>query len=227
MFSRAAVLAVASAIPLLLAVLSGRTDEPATAIEQCEDMDSPELRIRCLEDAIRQLSSGASPAPGSTANVRASVGGTAEFAESAPQPQIQQPPAGPPGIEDTAVKGEAEAAGSLPAQRMSEPAGQAETSVLDEMGSEQLPTAEKAESEDADVRVSAQVVAFDFVGRDKLRMRLQNGQVWRQIDADRGNFSTMLRHKEVFQVELWQTGLGGYRMRILPTNKTVRVQRVK
>jgi hypothetical protein len=71
------------------------------------------------------------------------------------------------------------------------------------------------------------VVAFDFVGRNKLRVRLVNGQVWRQIDADRGDFQAMLRNQEGFEVELWQTGLGGYRMRILPTSKTVRVQRLK
>jgi hypothetical protein len=95
------------------------------------------------------------------------------------------------------------------------------------MGSEQLPGPENAATDQPDARVTVQVVAFDFVGRNKLRVRLVNGQVWRQIDADRGDFQAMLRNQEGFEVELWQTGLGGYRMRILPTSKTVRVQRLK
>lgn len=93
------------------------------------------------------------------------------------------------------------------------------------LGAEQLAARSgKRESPD---RVQATVVAFDFVRRDKLRVTLDNGQVWRQTDADRPNHYRSLRRMESFEVEMWETGLGGYRMLIKPTNKMVRVQRIK
>lgn len=76
-------------------------------------------------------------------------------------------------------------------------------------------------------RIPATVVAFDFVRRDKLRVTLDNGQVWRQTDADRPSHYRSLRRFDTFEVEMWETGLGGYRMLIKPTNKMVRVQRLK
>ena len=126
--------------------------------------------------------------------------------------------------------GEAAVSGETPPTQVHAepgPASAAEMPDIDDMGSEQLPGPESAETDDSDTRVTVEVVAFDFVGRNKLRMRLVNGQVWRQIDADRSDFQAMLRNQEGFIVELWKTGLGGYRMRILPTSNTIRVQRLK
>lgn len=228
MISRTATLAVASAIPLLLTVLPCQADEQESAIEQCSDIDNPELRIRCLEDAIRQLAGDRAPAPDTPAEVPAA----AETAAAAPEsttPGPMAPSKDPFGIEAAAVDGAAKVAETTPVEKVTDadPPSQTETSKLDSMGSEQLPGLETAETDASDIRVTAQVVAFDFVGRNKLRMRLQNGQVWRQIDADRGDFQAALRNKEHFEVELWQTSLGGYRMQILSTSKTVRVQRLK
>jgi hypothetical protein len=229
MSSRSASLALACAIPLAMIALCGHADEQGSAIDHCAAIGNPEQRIRCLEDAIRQLSGHASSAPDTTANVPAAGNGTAGVPESSsagPMPRSSAPP----GMEAAAAGGAAtEALETLPTQQRTEPnpASAADLPRIDSMGSEQLPGPENAATDQPDARVTVQVVAFDFVGRNKLRVRLVNGQVWRQIDADRGDFQAMLRNQEGFEVELWQTGLGGYRMRILPTSKTVRVQRLK
>ena len=73
----------------------------------------------------------------------------------------------------------------------------------------------------------ATVVAFDFVRSEKLRVTLNNDQVWRQTDADRLNHYRSRRRLEAFDDEMWETGLGGYRMLIKPTKQIVRVQRLK
>jgi len=95
---------------------------------------------------------------------------------------------------------------------------------LDRLGQEQL---DKPDADKLDKRINTHVVSFDFVAIERLRVRLENGQVWRQTDADRPKLSLSLRKLESFDVEMWKTGLGGYRMKILPTGKTVRVRRLQ
>ncbi len=97
---------------------------------------------------------------------------------------------------------------------------------LERFGQEQLNVPTSAVG-DSDNPISAQVVSFDFVAFERLRVRLENGQVWRQTDADRPKLSRNLRKLESFDVEMWKTGLGGYRMKILPIGRTVRVKRLR
>jgi hypothetical protein len=213
-------LAAAGAILSVLSLPIGHAQQQGGAIERCAGVADAAARIRCLEDAIRGLSDQAPGGPTGAADARAATdsdtspttGATAATAPSAGEGR------------DTPGAAANDAAPAVAAPARPEPA--ADASPLDRMGEQQV----QRENEAADIdglRVSAQVVQFDFVGRNKLRMRLENGQVWRQIDADRGDFYPMLRGEERFEVELWQTGIGGYRMRFLPGNRTLRVRRIQ
>lgn len=228
MSCRTATLALAFSIPMAMVTLCGLADEKGSAIDRCAEIGISEQRIRCLEDLVRELSGIAPSAPDTTAEAPAAIAGTADVPAATAGDEVPRPSAAP-GLEAAAVHGETEPGMTLPVQEREEPnpASVVETFTIDDMGSEQLPNPDGAETEDPDIRFTVEVVDFDFVGRNKLRMRLVNGQVWRQIDADRSDFQAMLRNKEGFVVELWKTALGGYRMRILPTSKTVRVQRLK
>ncbi len=145
-------------------------------IARCAASSSKDLRIACLEDALREL--------GAEGVVAASV------SSSAGEPEIAAPPAV-------------------------------------ELGQEQVEPRETKTVED-EKAISATVVEFRFVGYRRLLVRLDSGQVWRQIDGDRTSVQRGLRNQQsAFPVELWSASLGGYRMRIIPLNRTIRVERVR
>jgi len=254
--------AVIGAMVWSLGCLPAAAQDYAGVIEHCAGIEPADARIRCLEEAIRQLSEppadeavsapaakhdlpdptpndhGAAPVPADTADVAGEAVPAPAAVPVAPPPARPDPEPGPARSDTrTAATDDADVTTGQPgapvepgarddAARAATPAASSNESTLDRMGAEQLPT-DDDQQDIANVRVPATVVAFDFVGRDKLRVRLENDQVWRQIDADRGDFYPLLRNSETFEVELWQTSLGGYRMRILPTNRTVRVRRIQ
>ena len=212
-------LAAAGAILSVLSLPIGHAQQQDSAIERCAGVADAAARIRCLEDAIRGLSDQAPGAPTGAADAPAAT--DSDTSPTTGASAAAAPSAGEGRDAPEAAANEAAPAAAAPAR--SEPA--ADVSPLDRMGEQQVRRENEADSDG--IRVSAQVVQFDFVARNKLRMRLENGQVWRQIDADRGDFYPMLRGEERFEVELWQTGIGGYRMRFLPGNRTLRVRRIQ
>lgn len=181
-------------------------------IEMCARATSSGERIQCLEDAIRRLQG-------------VPVAEVIEDAAAA-EPEPLAPAAEPirKNAEDVLVP-VAEAA-PAPVERIETPAPAAADSAIDELGLEQVE-ARNTRQRDPEERIKAEVVEFDFVGRQKLRVRLANGQIWKQTNADRPNHYRALRNKEGFSVELWETGLGGYRMYIVDIGRTVRVERLK
>lgn len=112
-----------------------------------------------------------------------------------------------------------------------EPGPAAEQVAPDRLGDEPVLGAEQVrpgQSGDAEEpRVRATVVDFRFVGYRRLMVELDNGQVWRQIDGDRTSVERGLRNTETFDVDMWGTKLGGYRMHILPLGRTLRVERLR
>jgi hypothetical protein len=185
-------------------------------ISGCASGKSQEARIACLEDALRKLSNdggGADP----PATVQA-------------KPSRKRPlPADAPAPEGTPAAVEAAAIRKEPPRRDSRPEAPA-TAIGDaanaNLGAEQVEARNRSTSEDEEI-VNATVVDFDFVGYRRLLVQLDNGQIWRQIDGDRVSVDRGLRHDDPFDVEMWGTRLGGYRMRILPLNRTIRVERLK
>lgn len=217
-------LTAAGAILSVLSLSISHAQPSSAAIERCAGVADAAARIRCLEDAIRDLSDPAAEAPADAADPPAA--GDNDTAPAAAAPAAGAPAAGDAGRKSPGAAAPGAANDTAPARAAptrSDPA--ADASPLERMGEEQVRP--ENDAEETDSRISARVVQFDFVGRNKLRMRLENGQVWRQIDADRGDFYPMLRGEERFEVELWQTGIGGYRMRLLPGSRTVRVRRIQ
>ena len=97
---------------------------------------------------------------------------------------------------------------------------------IDELGAEQVARHSESRAK-PEVPVRASVVSVDFVGYQRLVVELDNGQIWRQTNGDRANVARDLRNEETFQVELRRTGLGGYRMYLVPLDRTIRVERLK
>lgn len=195
---------------MLFAALRSPVAAQTTAeqvIARCALHEDRNARITCLEAA---LEAGA-PAGGEGAAEPFSIGDE----EAAPSPLSGKRDAVPATAPDTLGTADRQATGAS-ADREPERAG------LDALGLERV---EETANEGA--RYTATVVAFDVVGYRRLLVELENGQVWRQIDGDRRDVSRGLRGEETFEVELWQTGLGGYRMKIGPLDRTIRVDRVR
>lgn len=79
-------------------------------------------------------------------------------------------------------------------------------------------------SEDAD-RVSATIVAAQRVHPNRLRLELENGQVWRQVQAD--TQIVELPANDRVAAEIWQSGFGGYRMHLPAFDRVLKVERLR
>ena len=97
--------------------------------------------------------------------------------------------------------------------------------AAEKLGAEQLEKSELLNDEP--VRVLARVVSHHEVGYQKLRVELDNGQVWQQTDGDRIRVISKLRNRPEFSAEFWSTKTGGYRMHIPAENLTLRMRRLK
>ncbi len=136
-------------------------------------------------------------------------------------------------IEEAVEEVVAEAAGSsgagtnvaIASASTSATAVPAQDDALDSLGQEQVERIVSAENEPQ--RIRATVVSYEFVGYNKLRVHLENGQIWRQSNADRPNLSRALRNKDQFEVDLWETERGRFRMYVVDANKTLTVRRIK
>jgi hypothetical protein len=198
---------------LLFAAGLCRADVEAR-IEHCAARPTPAERIACLEENLRELGGAARtpmPLPSNTASAPAPLPEHATPTD-APSPQADTPradttpaPSGP----DAAPDAQEPRAGAAV-----------------ELGAEQVAARERARPAEA-APVRATVTEFRFFGYRRLMVRLDNGQVWQQIDGDRTSVERGLRDSGSFDVEMWPTRLGGYRMRILPLDRTIRVERVR
>lgn len=182
-------------------------------ISDCALLESKDARIACLEHALRRLDDG---------------GDVASTAEAVVSETPQEPaPVDPAPVEEPPPPVEAVKAADAPPASAPEPgpADKADPPVA-QLGSEQVEAHHRSKAEVATV-LRATVVDFDFFGYRRLRVQLDNGQIWRQIDGDRTSVERELRNETSFDVELWGTGLGGYRMRIAELDRTLRVERLK
>lgn len=181
-------------------------------ISDCASLESKDARIACLEHALRQLDDG-----GDAASAAEAVEGQAL---QEPAPVVDSAP-----IEEPLPPVEAAKAAEAPPAPETGAADEADP-PLAQLGTEQVEARNRSKAEDA-TTVRATVVDFDFVGYRRLRVQLDNGQIWRQIDGDRTSVERELRNETSFDVELWGTGLGGYRMRIADLDRTLRVERLQ
>lgn len=198
-------------------------------ISLCRQETTLATRIRCLESVIRRISPVVADT-GTNAAVTP-LGSLSSLSDQKPANEDVPPVAISADIASAAIEKATTAGTSAMDGNSTESptrtVDQAPTaSGLDSLGEEQIAPKPSRE-ERGNQRLRAHVVAFDFVGRDKLRVRLENGQVWRQSNADRPDLSRALRRKEEFEVELWKSPRGRYRMYIPDANKTLHVTRLK
>lgn len=220
---------ICSLIVLQLAASHVMADTAADVIARCAASISSEARVACLEEVIRDMSG--EPV---AAHV---VAGEPEplVAEPVPAPaaEVSQSAAEPILVEASTV---VIAATSVEPEEVTarEPeAPLATTSATEDIIAEPIPElgAEQVAMRKGNApelpRIKAVVVSHSEVGYQKLRVRLDNGQTWQQTDGDRIRAGRKVRNAPTFEVELWKTKSGGYRMNIPSMNMTLRMRRLE
>ena len=69
------------------------------------------------------------------------------------------------------------------------------------------------------------VAEFEYVGYRKLQVRLENGQIWRQIKGDVQEIRISTDRNPT--VDITESSLGGYKLRLNEIKRTIRVQRIR
>lgn len=69
------------------------------------------------------------------------------------------------------------------------------------------------------------VQGYDTVPFEKLVVTLENGQVWKQINGDNQEIRVNLDRNQT--VDITESSLGGYKLRLNEMRRTLRVERVK
>lgn len=212
---------------LLFCAIATVLSDPALAnnedvIARCTTIAAVGDRILCLEDALRQAprapkeipAVAETPAPSPPDPVTAATDAAVEIASGAAIEVTTAVSQVVESIESEIVDDE---------QREESVASTA--TEPKELGAEQVAPGENV-GRHAD-RISAKIISFDVVGVGSLRFWLDNGQVWRQVGDDDQNIRRKIRNAENIPVEMWKSRTGGYRMRILSIDRTVRVKRLK
>ena len=70
-----------------------------------------------------------------------------------------------------------------------------------------------------------EVEKFERVGYRQLQVRLQNGQIWRQIRGDDQEIRVTVERNPT--VDITESSLGGFRLRLNEIRRTIRVRRIR
>lgn len=70
-----------------------------------------------------------------------------------------------------------------------------------------------------------QVASYSYVPYERLVVRLENGQVWRQIKGDTKRIRVDLKRNQT--ADITESNLGGYKLRLNEMRRTIRVERIK
>jgi hypothetical protein len=95
--------------------------------------------------------------------------------------------------------------------------GASQVLALTQTKEEKLESLEKAEG--------LVVTSYDTVPYEKLQVTLENGQVWRQINGDTQKIRVDLKRNQTVDIE--ESSLSGYKLRLNEMSRTVRVQLVQ
>lgn len=71
----------------------------------------------------------------------------------------------------------------------------------------------------------AKIVGFEELHRGRLVIALDNGQIWRQLDVD--SRTVRLQSEVSYDVEIWRSGFGGYRMKVADNARIMSVERLR
>jgi len=192
------------------------------AIEMCRQAAGDAERIACLEAELSRQSRE-SEAPGAT------PAGAEEDDVPAPVPPAVPDPVAACEREDD--DDACNATDPAVAQSQENPApppgsGSGERAAAD-IGAEQL-VRRRGRDDETDPLASAidlAVASFDYVPYNRLQVTLENGQVWLQISGDTQRVRASLRKNRTVDIE--ESPLGGYKLRLNEMRRTIRVERVK
>lgn len=207
-------------LAILLPVPAFAAAEPDDAIAACARLSSTGDRILCLEDALRRLSPAAAAASvPETGNETLATESTAR----SPVTKIDTATAAAVLTTDS-MAGDNTAIANLPTTPET-PSATQPADPEPELGTEQIARLNGVEEEQ--VRISASIVEHTLVGTGRLRLTLDNGQVWQQTGDDDDRVARRIRGDADIAVEMWQSRSGGYRMHLLEVDRTLRVRRVR
>ncbi len=92
------------------------------------------------------------------------------------------------------------------------------------LGAEQIRSRDGATAKLANVR-GLEVDRYNQVPYKRLEVYLKNGQIWRQIKGDTQEVKATLRKNQTVDIE--ESAIGGYKLRLNEIRRTIRVRRVK
>ncbi len=168
------------------------------AIERCRQADTDQERIACLEAALR-----------------------------GPQAQVEQE--AEPDMSDEPVKSEKPeiAAEQTSPEKTAPPATAPEGATRSiDLGAEQVSAREsRGRPSEPLPRMNAAVRSVEVIPFRRLQVTLDNDQVWRQIRGDTQRINERRAREQT--VEIWESNLGGYRMRLNEMERTIRVERIR
>lgn len=191
------------------------------AIERCRQAAGDAERIACLEAALSRQSQGLE-APGTPPADAAEDG--VPVALEAPDPSaVSEIPEGNGNAHNAA----APASDQTRANPVPQPRSRSGEPAAADIGAEQLAR-RRGQDDEKDPLASASdlaVASFDYVPYNRLQVTLENGQVWLQITGDTQRIRASLRKNRTVDIE--ESSLGGYKLRLNEMSRTIRVERVR
>ncbi len=208
------------AAALALIGATGAAIAQERAIEQCRQMSNEALRIACLEAALKDAYR-TGPAAGDEAD-RTGTRNETGAAQAAPAAQGEAPEEG-----DDRSQVVVAPVDPLPSGRESGPAADTMVRENNELGSEQVEARQRDREVDTSdgARLEAGVSRVTTVPYRRLQITLDNGMIWRQIEGDVQRLR--IDEDDVSTVEIWETRLGGYKLRFHDLGRTIRVERIR
>jgi len=209
----------ASAAVLTLISAAGAAVAQERAIENCSQMPNEELRIACLEEALMaayRTGPAAEDQPDG-AGPQLDTGAV----QAAPSAQGKTP-------EDAENRSQGSLARSNPSPAPgSGPAADAVVREGNELGSEQVEARQRSREIDTSdgARLETGVSEIKTVPYRRLQITLDNGMIWRQISGDVQRLR--VDEDDVSTVEVWETRLGGYKLKLNGPGRTIRVERIR
>jgi hypothetical protein len=220
-----------AAVTLLLLIASPASSQSVdlSALELCAGLEAPELRLACFEAIVagskapevreaKLVEEPVNDQPAAEA-VAAPAAVSAVVAASAATPEPAPAAAATPVPEQIAdqVDVKPEVAPAVSVAVTSEPA------AVSDFGQEYLVQPEKKEGEHENEILRATVTNVTKGRNDVLYFHLDNGHVWRQLEARHFQYP---RNSE-FDINITRGMMGEYRMRIGDNGRMVRIRRVE
>ncbi len=221
--------ALAAAAALASTAASAQAD--VEAVERCRARPTDAERFACLEDHVLGAEAAA-PTAEPPAPPLESVAPAAE-----PVSAPAAPPA-PPRADSAAAPAEPpRRRGLLPSLRLPLVGGgeddtraaavvDGDAAGADALGAEQVAARAGEGGRAPETRYAFTIVSVGESYFGGLEVELDNGQVWRQQRDDGQRI--VLREDDPMDVEIWRSDrFGGYRMRLVEQERTLRVQRMR